>query len=68
MKTVDEIKKELEAITKDIRHRLELFLKDNPGISLNVEFNTESNFVNTLCGERELYSKQIKSELTITID
>lgn len=68
MKTVGQIKYELEQIQQEIKFRLELFLKANQGISISMEFNTESNFLHTISGERELYSKEIKSELNITID
>ncbi len=68
MKTTKEIHDELEQIQKEIKFRLELFLKDNPDISVNMEFNTQCDFVETICGKRELYSKGIKSDMNIRID
>ena len=68
MKTVKQIKLELEGIKNEIEKGLKDWIKDNPDVSLSMHFDTETDYTNTMSGEKLLISKKIKSELTITID
>lgn len=68
MKTVEDIKSELEGIKKEMQNKLNNWLKNNPDISISINFSTESEWVNLMNGGPFKMSKEIKSELNITID
>lgn len=67
MKTVDEIKKELQSIENDIKNKLNLFIRENPNISVNMDFSTSKTYFESL-GIKSTEIKEIESELIITID
>lgn len=68
MKTVIDIKAELLIVQNEIKERLELFIKNNPDISVSMNFSTETSWYELMSGEKHRVTKEIKSELNITID
>ncbi len=67
MKTVQEIKAELEAIKSKFAKELNDYLKENPNIAVYLDFQTETEWVDCLSGERFLTSTEVKSNLNISV-
>ncbi len=67
MKTVQEIKTELEEIKSSFAKELNDFIKENPNIAIYMDFQTETEWVDTRSGERLLSVTEVKSNLNISV-
>ncbi len=67
MKTVQEIKTELEAIKTKFENELHDYIKENPYIKIGMDFSTEIGWLDCKSGERLLTSTEVKSNLNISV-
>ncbi len=67
MKTVQEIKTELEAIKSRFAKELNEFIKENPNIVVYLDFQTETEWVDIQSGERLLAATVVTSNLNISV-